>query len=182
MYFVQNSLTLWHFFNNKAKVAPLTEYKLRLASMSEGSHVLHFSCDTGFFTALECDDITDADLRVELHIDVRHDTYAMTFNIEGEVSTPCDRCLEPVRIALDEEYRLNVRYGADYDDTKDEILVIPESETTFDVAPIIRDTVLLGLPIRRVHPEGECNPEAERTLHDHAVDIDEEDDYNQPEE
>ncbi len=137
--------------------------------MSEGLHVRHFTCGTDFFTSMECDDITAAELKVELTIDVRHEIYAMQFDISGEVDTPCDRCLDPVRLHLDEIYDLTVRYGADYDDTTDGVLVIPESETTFDVAPIIRDTVLLALPIRRIHPDGECNPGAEQVLRDHAA-------------
>lgn len=137
--------------------------------MSEGVHTLHFTCRADFFARMECVDVADADIDVSLRIECRHDAFAMSFHTSGWVDTPCDRCLEPVRIDICEDYPLTVRYGADYDDSTDGVLVIPDSEPDLDVAPIIRDNVLLALPIRRVHPDGECDPEASRVLCDHSA-------------
>jgi uncharacterized protein len=57
-----------------------------------------------------------------------------------------------------------VKFGSGFFEEDDEIQVIPEGETHFDVSPFIYEYIHLLLPIRKVHPEDEngesrCNGE-----------------------
>ena len=45
-----------------------------------------------------------------------------------------------------------------------EIVWLPESDVDLDLGQIVYDYVCLSLPVQRVHPDGECNPEAVRFL------------------
>ena len=62
-----------------------------------------------------------------------------------------------MRHTVDATYDLTVKEGEEYDDSDDEVLVIPGHWRELDLTPLMRDTVLLTIPIMHAHPEGECN-------------------------
>ena len=134
-----------------------TAYKVQLASLQDGKHEQDFEIGTEFFKNMENSDIVNSDVKVHLDLVKRHDTYDCTFHCKGVVQVPCDRCLDPIDIEVDTDYHVVVKYGDNYDDGADNLLVIPYSNTFLNVAYILYDTILLTIPLRHVHPLGKCN-------------------------
>lgn len=58
---------------------------------------------------------------------------------------------------IDTEYKVTVKYGDDFDDGADNLLVIPYSNKYLNVAYMLYDTIVLTIPIRHVHAPGKCN-------------------------
>lgn len=79
----------------------------------------------------------------------------MTFNIEGTVKVTCDRCLELMDVPIDAEHCLRARLGEGYDDDG-ELVTVPESDGKLNVAWNIYEFAALEIPLRHVHPAGEC--------------------------
>lgn len=106
---------------------------------------------------------------VDVHLTVvrRNDVYRLTFKSTGSLTVPCDRCLDDLDIPVDSLYELTVKYGEEYDDTGDDILILPYSRHTLDLAPVIYSTLMLAIPLQKVHEEGECNAEMLRCLDEH---------------
>ena len=101
-----------------------------------------------FFECFGNPDILDADLDVSCDI-VRHGvTVDVECNIEGTVTVPCDRCLEPLEIGI--ETGFSETYA-------------PESDE-LDFNQDVYDYVCTALPLQRVHEDGECNPETIKFL------------------
>lgn len=154
-----------------------TEYKLPLKSLPEGSHEFSYRLGKTFFTNMENTDVHDADLLVTLQVTHKADLYDLDFHIEGTVTLICDRCLDNLEIPVDTSYRIGVRYGDDYDDSSDDLLIIPMSDNYLNVAYMIYDTAVLAIPMRHVHPLGKCNRQMSAMLKKHrartADDIDE---------
>lgn len=132
--------------------------------MPIGTHTFEYRLGKGFFAEMESSDILDADLDVALTVVHKSDVYDMTFDITGDITLECDRCLDEMQQPIDVEYHIVVKYGEEYCDDSDEVIEIPENENYFDVAPLIYDTVSLEIPIMHVHPEGECNQEMDAML------------------
>ena len=153
----------------------LRQFKISLPTLGDGHHEYEMKVDGGFFAARGNDDVKDADVTAYVDIDVRHGAYNIGITCQGWIAVPCDRCLDPMRLDVDDDYDVTVRYGEEYDE-KDELIVIPEVEKEFDLAPLIADTVLLSIPLRHVHPEGECNSEMEEIMNRHSSDAPEEED------
>lgn len=130
-----------------------------LAGLTDGIHERDFRIGKEFFEQMENSDILDADVDVHVDIEKRHGGYSLTFETAGTLSVPCDRCLDAMQIPAEADYDLTVRYGEEYDDSTDNLLILPYSQTRLDLAPIIYDTLMLTIPLRCVHPEGECNAE-----------------------
>ena len=132
--------------------------------MPIGTHTFEYRLGKEFFAEMESSDILDADLDVALTVVHKSDVYDMTFDITGDITLECDRCLDEMQQPIDVEYHIVVKYGEEYCDDSDDVIEIPENENYFNVASLIYDTVSLEIPIMHVHPEGECNQEMDAML------------------
>lgn len=150
-------------------MAVKSAYEVNLATLPIGENGYDFSVDTEFFKIRENPEVTDSDVQVHVDIVHKNDAYYCTLKARGMMQIPCDRCLEPMNHPIDEEYPLTIKYGSEYDDSDDGIIVLPESQAVFDFAPVISDMLLLTIPMRHVHAPGECDPSMERILTDHST-------------
>ena len=146
-----------------------TEFKLPLKSLPEGTHSIEYHLGKKFFENMESPDIHDADLQVQLTVTYKRDLYTLDFTITGTITLICDRCLDDLIMPVETEYHINVKYGDDYNDEADDLLVIPESDNYLNVAYILYDTVALTVPIKHVHPMGKCNRQMSQMLKKHRA-------------
>ena len=150
-------------------------YKLPLKSLGTGTHEFEYHLDKQFFANMEGSDVHDADLAVHLTVKYNGDFYDLDFHVSGEVVLICDRCLDDLHYPIDTTYHIIVKYGEDYNDDSDEILEIPESDNTLNVAYMLYDTVELAIPIKHVHPLGKCNRQMSALLKKHRATAGDED-------
>lgn len=144
-----------------------TDFKLPLKSMPEGVHSFEYHLGKQFFVNMESADVHDADLDVQLTVTLNHDLYQLDFNITGQVTLICDRCLDSLIWPIETAYSIAVKYGDDYNDDSDDLLVIPWADNFLNVAYIIYETVVLAIPIKHVHPLGKCNRQMSAMLKKH---------------
>ncbi|MCM1153671.1 MAG: DUF177 domain-containing protein [Muribaculum sp.] len=144
-----------------------TQYKVQLASMTDGHHEQDFECDTEFFKNMEDAEVLGADIKVHLDVEKKHGAYDCTFTLRGVMQVPCHRCLDPLDHEVDTQYHITVKYGDSYNDESDDVLVIPYSDTYLNVAYMLHDTIMLTLPLRCVHAPGKCNRAMASVLNRH---------------
>lgn len=130
-----------------------------LAIRSASAQEKTYSLASDFFVALEQDEITAGSLNVTLTSDERSgEVVRLRIALSGEVTTACDRCLEPVTfpVQLTAQLKLVDREltEADGDDVR-----ALQLDGSYDASWDIYELALLSLPLQRVHPEGACNPE-----------------------
>lgn len=142
----------------------MSEYKIALIGLPDGTQTFEYHLDGQFFEAMESADIRDAELTVELNVTRRHEFYDLRFCINGEITVACDRCLDDMVLPVAASYNVAVRYGERYNDENDDILEIPSSDRYLNVAPLVYDTVALTIPISHNHAEGECNADMSELL------------------
>ncbi len=136
----------------------MASHKLPLKSLSIGVQEFNYHLDTAFFNDVEATEVRDASVEATLKVDRKDDEiYQLSFEFSGEITIPCDRCLDDMRLPVDTTYNLTVKEGEEYDDSDDKVLVIPGHWRELDLTPLMRDTVLLTIPIMHTHPDGGCN-------------------------
>lgn len=165
-----NSGKIINFAPQKKRIKAMCDLKqfiISLPALGEGHHEYEMKVDGGFFASRGNDDVKGADVTAYVDIDVKHGAYQIGITCQGWIDIPCDRCLDPMRIEVDDDYDVTVKYGEEYEEL-DDTLIIPESETDFDLSQLIADTILLSIPLRHVHPDGECNPEMEAIMSKHS--------------
>lgn len=152
-----------------------SEYNVPLKSLSPGEHTFDFHIGEQFFANMENTDIHGADLNVKLTVTYRADRYALHFAVTGEVVVLCDRCLDDLVYPIDAAYDVMVEYGDDYNCDSDDLLVIPWRDNELNVAYTIYDTVVLAIPMKRVHPLGKCNRQMSAQLRKYRTRSEDED-------
>lgn len=130
---------------------------VNLATLPTGS-ATELTCHVGpeLFADLGAE-VAGCDVSARVTLEPSHGAFKLAMALRGVMQVPCDRCLEPVAIPVDTRYELTLRLGPEYDDAAPGILVIPERDPAVDLAPLMRDTLILALPMRRVHPDGACD-------------------------
>lgn len=95
--------------------------------------------------------------RVEATLEVRRTSgvYELKFGFHGTLTLPCDRCLADMQQPIEAEWVLRAKLGDEYDDDG-ELVTIPYADGTFDAAWHLYEFVLLAIPLRHVHADGEC--------------------------
>ena len=165
-----------HRFNEKI-LAKLATFRIPLRGAKQGTDNYEFLLDDDFFRAMESIDILGGAVKVSLAVRRANEANYFAIHCQGTIQIVCDRCLEPMDYAVEADYDLAVKYGDEYDDINDGVLIVPEGDHDLDVAPIVYDTVALSIPLQHVHAEGECDEATWQALQAHtAHDLDDEPD------
>ena len=95
----------------------------------------------------------------------------MDFRIEGVITVTCDRCLEDMEIRIKTINRLFVTFGVMYAETSDERIIVPEEEGFINIAWYMYEFIALAIPLKHVHPPGDCNELMASKLMELSVDV-----------
>lgn len=152
------------------RMSERSEYVIQYSGLKLGTHSFEFEIGKSFFESFDYTEILDCKVNVRLDLEKSTTMLVLLFEIKGEVTFPCDRCLEPVVLPISGNYR-QVAKISDYEepDDNDEIVVLPSAEYEIDVTKFIYDFIMLSVPYKRVHPEGGCDEEALKNLDDYLV-------------
>ena len=145
------------------------EFIIPLNGLKPGKKSSSWHVGTDLFRDFGNTDILDADLTAEVSVEKSGSYIGIDCDMEGTLTVPCDRCLEDVSLDVDASAALKIRIGVDPDPENDEedgreLVCMPAGEDDFDFAQLIYDYACLSLPLQCCHPEGMCNPLAERYL------------------
>jgi uncharacterized metal-binding protein YceD (DUF177 family) len=64
----------------------------------------------------------------------------------------CDRCLTEFEFPLNGDFNLIIKFGDEFVEESEDVLIIPAQESRIDVSQYIFEFINLLLPIKRVHP------------------------------
>lgn len=146
---------------------PLQPFVIPLSGLTQGGTQFNWRADGKFFGNSGNSEILNADLEVDVHVEKSMRFFGVDAAITGKVTVLCDRCLEELELPVDTGFRLSVKFGenAETADAGDrEIVMIPDGSSELDLSQFVYDYTCISLPMRRVHPEGECNPDALKYL------------------
>jgi len=133
------------------------KYKIDLKGMQAASVAYDYLLDSVFFADIDGPEVQKG--RVQVHVTVRKTshTYEFTFQTEGTVWVPCDRCLDEIEIPVSSTDTLIVKFGSEYAEEGDNIIVIPEEDGDINIAWFMYEFIALSLPMKHVHAPGKCN-------------------------
>ena len=146
--------------------------RLKIKTLPFGTHTVECHVDESFFNLDDQTEVRRADVDVTLNVTRKSEnTYRLEIACRGTVTTACDRCLDDLDLPVDTDYCLNVeQMGTELDDTGDELLIVPSDWRELDAAPLVRDTILLSLPMTHCHEsEDDCNADMLDVLDQHLA-------------
>ena len=145
-----------------------------LNGLTAGENKFFWRAGKEFFDSFENSEILDAQLDIETDVEKSGRYIGVDCYVSGTVVVECDRCLEELEMPVDLDILLSVKFGdaESSDETQEgerEVIFLPVDNTELDMKQVVYDYVCLSLPLKRVHEEGECNPDAVKYLEEQEV-------------
>ena len=130
----------------------LAAFTIPFVGLKQGQHEFDFDIDREFFEHFEYDEFNSSDVKVVLQFEKKSTMMELTFNAAGRVNIDCDLTNEPYDQAIEGILRLVVKFGDEFNDDNEELLILPHGEFQLNVAQYIYELVVLSVPLKRVHP------------------------------
>lgn len=146
------------------------EFEIAWLGLKIGEHVYEFSVGDEFMRERGAPAETrDWAAQVKLRFNRQQSFFQLHFDISGSVTVPCDRCGDDFPLALWDEFDLLVKLTGEDEDEKEtddeaDVAFVSRHETVIDISGWIYEFVMLSMPLQKVHPDGQCNPEALKLL------------------
>lgn len=149
----------------------LKEYTIPFVGLKEGMHDYSFEIRDTFFESFEYSEIEKGEVHVDVSMERKERMLIFEFDIKGYVNVDCDRCLEAMEYPIEGRERLIVKFGQELREESEEVLIIPETDSHIDISSFIYEYIILLLPFKRVHQEGDetCSNEVVDKLDDHTI-------------
>lgn len=143
------------------------KYKIDLKGIQADTCTYEFLLDNLFFTHIDGLEVQKGKVNVELKVKKTAKAFELDFKTDGIVLVPCDRCLDEMELPVSSTDILFVKFGSDYAEEKDNMVVVPEEEGEINVAWFIYEFVALCVPMKHVHGPGKCNKSMMGKLNKH---------------
>lgn len=153
------------------KMGKFSLYNIPLKSLSAGKHEFTYELDNKFFELIDdgTADVKRGKVNVAVAVKAANSTFDFNFEINGIVYVPCDRCLDDITMEVKTNNKLIVKFGNEYSEESDEIVIIPEEDGEINIAWFLYEFIILSLPMKKVHAPGQCNRIVSSKLNKHKV-------------
>ncbi len=131
----------------------LKDYNIAFKGLKDGKHQFYYSIDASFFENIEGSVINNGTFEADVILTKRSQMLQLDFLIEGNVHTICDNCLGNLILPISHESTIYIKFGIEYDEPSDEIIVLPYEENELNVAQLIYEFIVISMPIRSVHED-----------------------------
>jgi len=130
----------------------LKEYLIPFSGLKTGKHQFDYQLDNTFFKHFDYDEFNDASIKVNIVLEKKTTMLELDFKHKGTVNVPCDVSGEEFDLPIKGKFKLLVKFGDEFNDENEELLILPHGEFQFSVAQYIYETIVLSVPLRREHP------------------------------
>ena len=145
----------------------LKDFEVPFAGFKEGKHLFDYHIDQAFFEAFNYDEFRSTSIEVALELNKKSTLLELEFKAVGIVNVLCDLSSEPYNQNIEGNLSLVVKFGEEYNDENEDILILPYGEHQINIAQYIYEMIILSVPAKRIHPgikDGSLNSDALKKL------------------
>lgn len=143
------------------KMAYNNAYTIDYQGLPLGESTLEIRINNALFDLFPQSEIIDANAIATIILAKHHNFAELAIQITGTVTLPCDRCLDPATLPINWNSNCIIKVADKTPDADDpEIIYTSPNESTVSMAQYLYESVVLALPVSRVHDQIElCNQE-----------------------
>lgn len=145
----------------------LKEYFIPFVGLKLGKHQFDYSINNTFFNFYNYEEFNNVNVKVNVTLDKKTTFLELLFKHSGTVNVPCDITNEPFDLPIKGKLKLVVKFGDEFNDDNEEMLILPHGEYQINIAQYIYEMIVLSVPFKRLHPglkDGSISLEALNTL------------------
>jgi uncharacterized metal-binding protein YceD (DUF177 family) len=133
-------------------VKSLKEFDIDLINLADKRHDYQYVADNAFFALFEHSLVEVGKCTVHLDLTKSETMLIGEFDIQGTIELTCDRSLDLFDYPIATQAQIIFKYGEQTQELSDEIVVIPRSLATLNVAQYIYEFIGLCIPMKKLHP------------------------------
>jgi len=149
------------------KMNYLKLYDIKFTGLKNGNHTFTFHVSQEFFKQFNFEEFNDSDIDIVLELIKRDNLLEISIISEGFVNIPCDISGKNFDQPIKGNLSFIVKFGDEYNDDREDLMIIPYNSYKLNVAQQIYESVLLNVPAKRMHPDiisGKMHTEAEKYI------------------
>ncbi len=150
-------------------MAKTRDFEIAFVGLKPGIHEFRYELNDEFFHERGAPDLSNVSAQVKLTLDKHTGFMMLKFEVGGLAEVSCDRCGNPLKLDLWDEFNMVVKLVDNPDEMNEQeedpdIWYIQRTESHIDVSTWMYEFVLLSLPMQRMCSEDEmggpqCNKE-----------------------
>ena len=111
----------------------LKQFNIQYIGLKNESHLFEYQIEKSFFDAFNFDEFFDSNIKVALTLDKKSTLLNLSFKAQGTINVTCDVSGEDFNQEIEAELKLIIKFGEEYNDDNEEILILPYSEFQVNV-------------------------------------------------
>ena len=128
------------------------EFLIPFVGLKLGKHKFEYQISKTFFDHFEYDEFESANIKVNVVLDKKSTMLEVSFKHVGTINVPCDLTNEDFDMTINGNLNLVVRFGEEYNDDNEELLILPFAEFQIDLSQYIYEMIVLSIPLKKIHP------------------------------
>ena len=128
------------------------EFNIPFSGLKQGRHHFDYQIDNSFFEAFGFDEFNASQVEVAAVLDRMSTMMELEISAGGWVNVACDLTNEPYDQPIEGSLKLVIKFGEEFNNEDDEILVLPFGEHQFNIAQYVYEMLVLAVPTKRIHP------------------------------
>jgi uncharacterized metal-binding protein YceD (DUF177 family) len=148
------------------------EFLIPFIGLKLGKHHFEYQITNTFFESFEYKEFNNSNIKANVVFEKKSTLLELSFKHKGTVNVPCDMTNEEFDLPIKGNMKLIVRFGDEFNNDNEELLIIPHGEFQINIAQYIYEMIVLSVPTKRIHPgikDGTLKSEALNKLKQLAV-------------
>ena len=130
----------------------LKDFDISFIGLKQGNHEFEYELNDSFFEYFGFNEFCNTEINIQATLTKGSTMMELVVKGNGTVEINCDLTNEPFKMNLNPALDLVIKFGEEYNDEDDELLVLPHGEYQFNVAQYLYEMTVLSLPQKRIHP------------------------------
>lgn len=144
-------------------------FEIAFVGLKPGVHQFEYELNDEFFVEKGAEDLTNVSANIKLSLEKNAGFMLLKFEIGGKTDVSCDRCGNPLKMDLWDEFKMLVKLVDNADEMNEQeedpdVFYLERTESHVDVSSWLYEFVLLSIPMQRMCTKDEmggpkCNKE-----------------------
>lgn len=130
-------------------------YEIAFVGLTMGTHAFNYRIEDKFFLDFGPQDFTNCDANIQLSLDKKQGFMQLHFDIGGSIDALCDRCGNPLKVQLWDEFDIVVKLVDNPEEMNSQeedadIYYVDRNESHFSIANWIYEFINLSIPFQKI--------------------------------
>jgi uncharacterized metal-binding protein YceD (DUF177 family) len=130
----------------------LKNFDISFIGLRDGVHQFDYNISKEFFDFFNYEEFYNSNVHVSLSFLKKPALFELSFEFSGSLEVACDITNELFQQPIETNIFLIVKFGDEFNNENDELLILPHSDYKLNIAQYIYEAIVLTVPVKRVHP------------------------------